>query len=398
MQLNYILISIFKSNIILFQRMSQSLKQIPVNKTVVFWSPIEGEDVLVRTGTMKEGNSFFHAILHACSKEYTNMDKSDRKKFVKRLRASMVGKIDKESWEEIGGGIIAKIPFQENVINILVNFYLFLDNDSKAKGSSTKRVITNLVGGDVQKLELYNIITELIPIKSGFENILSSVYKKTEDGNISECCDAIIEETLVYLKNKEEIKSISKEKSKYIQSIVSNFLKTVLKEAEDSAFKQYINGLQTITEDVDNCTVDFIADRFKRDIYFLDTKKRMPYNPVISAKNLQRRSKSIIILCVGKNHYEIVGRLLPGNSIQREFDHDDDLINKMFTFLVEPKRISDKYPELVKFLPVDDYNSSDSESDESSKDSYNYSTDDDDNDDNNDDDNDNDNDNDDDDE
>lgn len=350
----------------------QSLKQIPVNKTVVFWSPIEGEDVLVRTGTMKEGNSFFHAILYACSKDYIDMEKSDRKKFVKRLRASMMGKIDKESWEEIGGGIIAKIPFQENVINILINFYLFVDNDNKAKGSNTRRVITHLVGEDLEKLELYKIITELIPILD-FQNILQDAYTKTEDGNISECCDAIIEETLVFLNNKEEIKSISKEKSKYVESIVRKFLKTVLKEAEDSAFKQYISGLQTITEDVDDFTLDFISDRFKRDIYFLDAKNRMPYNPVKSTKNLKRKAKSLIILCIGKNHYEIVGRLLPGNSIQREFDHDDELVNKMFTFLVEPKNISDKYPELAKFLPDDDYNS-DSESDESSKRSYNYSS------------------------
>ena len=40
-------------------------------------------------------------------------------------------------------------------MNILVNFYLFLNNDNKAKGSSTKRVITRLVGEDLQNLELY---------------------------------------------------------------------------------------------------------------------------------------------------------------------------------------------------------------------------------------------------
>lgn len=123
----------------------------------------------------------------------------------------MIGKIDKENWEEIGGGIIAKIPFQENIMNILVNFYLFLDNDNKAKGSSTKRVITRLVGEDLQNLELYKLITDLVPIKSndngiGFSDILQAAYTKTQDGGISECCDAIIEETLVFLNSKEEIK------------------------------------------------------------------------------------------------------------------------------------------------------------------------------------------------
>lgn len=63
----------------------------------------------------------------------------------------------------------------------------------------------------------------------------------------------------------------------------------------------------------------------------------MPYNPIESTTYLQKRAKSIIILCIGKNHYEVVGRLLPGNSVQREFDHDDELTQKMFTFIVDQK-------------------------------------------------------------
>ena len=46
------------------------LSILPVNKTVVFYSPIEGKDVFVRTGTMEGGNSLIHCLLHACSKDY----------------------------------------------------------------------------------------------------------------------------------------------------------------------------------------------------------------------------------------------------------------------------------------------------------------------------------------
>ena len=46
------------------------LKILPVDKTVVFWSPIEGDDVLIRTGTIPDGSCFFHSLLHAYSKEY----------------------------------------------------------------------------------------------------------------------------------------------------------------------------------------------------------------------------------------------------------------------------------------------------------------------------------------
>lgn len=327
------------------------LKQQPVNKTVVFWSPIEGDDVLVRTGTIGEGSCCYHALLHAYSKEYASMDRHGRMKFVSRLRAGMASAVDRESWEDMGNGLISKIPFQENVNNILVNFYRFLGNDKNARGRSTRRVIKNLVGEDASELELYSIVTELIPFDTGFEQIiLPEAYSNSEDGKIAECCDAIIEATLKFLNKNEEFKSIPVEKSTYISNTVRKFLTIILKEAEDSAYKNYVTGLQNVSEEVDGYTIGLISERFKRDIYFLDSKTRMPYNNASTTENLKNR-KSIIVLWIGGNHYEIVGRLLPGNRIQREFQPDDPLITKFYTFLVKPEEIGQKFPELNPYIP-----------------------------------------------
>ena len=63
--------------------------------------------------------------------------------------------------------------------------------------------------------------------------------------------------------------------------------------------------------------------------------------------------KSIVILWVSRNHYEILGRLLPNNVIQREFKPDDPFIKKMYTFLVHPEQITNNYPELEPFIPKD---------------------------------------------
>ena len=91
---------------------------LPVNKSVVFNSPLEGDDVLVRTGTIAEGSCFLHSLLHAYSKEYISLNIKGRMEFVRRFRASLASKIDREDWEKMGGGIIAKVPFQENVLII----------------------------------------------------------------------------------------------------------------------------------------------------------------------------------------------------------------------------------------------------------------------------------------
>ena len=285
------------------------------------------------------------------------MDRPNRMKFVSRLRASMASKVDRESWEEMGGGLIAKIPFQENVNDILVNFYRFLANDSKARGISTRRVIKSLVREDAQELELYKLVTELIPIDTAFEqNILPTAYSKTDDSKISGCCEAIIDETFNFLNDKEELKSIPVKKAEYIRVIIRKFLTEVLKEAEDSAFKDYVSGLQNVTENVDTYTIGLISDRFNRDIYFLDGKNRMPYNNSSTTHNLKGR-KSMIVIWICGNHYEIVGRLLPGNRIQREFSHDDPIIKKLYTFLIKPEEIPKTFPDLVTYLPREYRNS-----------------------------------------
>lgn len=296
-------------------------------------------------------NCFFHSILYAYSKEYISMDKKERMTFVRRLRASLAGKVDRDNWENMGGGLIAKIPFQENVNFILTNFYHFLNSDSRAQGRATKHVIKKLVGKNSDDLDVYKIISDLIPIQEGFEHIiLPTAYMKSEEGKIADCCDVIISETIDYLNKKEEIKSIDKEKADYVRGIVRKLLITVLQEAENITYKNFIKGLENVSENVDTYTSGLISDRFKRDIYFLDGNDRMPYNNFSTNENLKGR-KSIIILWIGGNHYEIVGRLLPGNRIQREFSHDDPLIQKLYTFLMKPDDVHEKYPELVSYLP-----------------------------------------------
>lgn len=327
------------------------LKMIAPNKTVVFWSPVEGDDVLVRTGTIGEGSCFFHSLLYGFSKEYVSMDDDGRKKFVRRLRASMAGKVNKQSWEEIGGGLIAKIPFQENVNYILLNVYLFLTNNTNSKGRSTKKVMKKLLQTNEDNTEVYTLLTELIPLEKGFEQIiLPEAYSQTEKLNINACKNAIIKRSIKFLYKKSEIKLLDEKKAKYIENCLHKLLKEILDEAEESAFQNYVKGLENVSEEVDTYTIGLISDRFNRDIYIIDGKTRLPYNNSSTSHTLKGR-KSLIVLWIGDNHYEIVGRLLPGNRIQREFSHTDPIIHKLYTFLVKPNEIPEKYPELNAYLP-----------------------------------------------
>jgi|688.fasta_scaffold52326_2 hypothetical protein len=335
------------------------LKQLPVNKTVVFRSPIEDDDVLVRTGVVCDSSSFFHSIMHAYSKEYASMDEKGRVKLVRRLRSSLSGKIDRESWEEMDGELIAKIPFQENVSDIILNCYRFLTDDQKARGISTHRVIKTLVKDDENILESYKLITKLIPYKTFENNILQYVYSKSEKQKIADLCDEIIFEVNYYVKTK---KNILKENFIFLSDITNKFIEAVLKEAQDEAFKNYVEGSNNLINSINTYTVNIVSKRFNRDIYFLDGKHRLPYNNSSTTDHIKGR-KSIVLIWLGGDKYEVVGRLLPGNSIQRDFDHDDIIIEKLYTFLVEPEKIADKFYNLVQYLP-EDYKKKSSSSDE----------------------------------
>ncbi len=332
------------------------LKSIPVNKTVVFYSPFEGDDVLVRTGTIAEGSCFFHSLLHACSSEYTSMDKKERMKFVRRLRASMAGKIDRNSWQEMGNGLISKVPYQENFNKILTNFSSFLinhDETSKIRGRTSRRTVKHFIKND-QDYELFKLLNELVPINDGFEKIiLPKAYDSTSGKKIDRCTKAIIKETLTYLDSLQEFKAINEKQQDYLATKLFDLITYIGKEAENEAFENYVKSLENTREDIDSSTLELISDRFNRDIYFLDGSTRLPYNHCPNANSIKGR-RSIIIIWIDHNHYEIVGRLLPGNRIQREFSADDPIVQKFNEFLFNHQLFKQKYPDLASYYNKED--------------------------------------------
>lgn len=115
------------------------------------------------------------------------------------------------------------------------------------------------------------------------------------------------------------------------------------------SFNDYVNNLKNISDQVDTYTIGLISDRFNRDVYFIDANTRMPYQ-TSDTNNIKNR-KSLIVIWIDQNHYEIVGKLLTGNRIQREFEPDDPLIKKINMILFQPQYIKKTYPELLSYLP-----------------------------------------------
>jgi len=325
------------------------LSILPVNKTVVFYSPIEGKDILVRTGTIGDGSCCYHGLLHAYSKDYVSKDQTGRQKLVSKLRASLSSRIDREKWEKMSGGLVAKIPFQENVNNFLSNFYQYIEKETPIQAKIFRKSVQSLVNTEQEKA-IYKLITEMIPLDKFEKHILPKSYDNCID--IISCQKEVIRTTEKYYKKifKNYRGQITKEQSKFYINKLIKIVKAIVEDAEKTAYKAYIANLKDTSVMVDTYTIGLISNRLNRDIYFLDAQTRMPYREGGGTDNLKQR-KAIILLWTGGIHYEVVGRLLPGNRIQREFEANDPLIKCIHTYLCHPEKINKNYPNLIPYLP-----------------------------------------------
>lgn len=331
------------------------LKSLPYGKSVVFYSPLEGDKNLVRTGTIGDGSCGIHSIFQACSREYIDANTTDKIKLVNEFRKTLGNYISVNKWKELNDGIISKVSFQEKAHNILETFYKYV----KVK-INNKNISNQFFDSIIEdKLELYNIILELIPFESEVEkNILPKAYEKDD----SEYINNIIQQIVKFLDKHQLLEEQSKKKVDHLIKNTVNLFKQLLEKAETDAYNSYISEISS-NEHLDGVTLSIIGDKLERDIYFIDAKTRMPYNNM----NTFKKRKSIVILWIDDQHYEVVGYLGPGgNRIYREFSEDDIFIKKIRLFLTNPEKVAEKYPELEPYIPSNYRKSKENNSDYSS--------------------------------
>lgn len=311
----------------------------------IFWTPIQEEDKeIIRTGTIGEGSCFFHSILTACSEEYNNKSINEKMSYVKDVREKIAEKVTKETWEKVGNGTISKVFFQENLLFILTDFYSYIETNN-IKRTRSKRLIEYL---SEDNLEFYRILIKLLPLKILEEEILPKAYNKSISLSIGENCLEIISSTIEYIKSMKNYNIINPNKKEYLIKNVKKWLTVILAETEEISYKKYVKNISNPSYTIGLDMMEFISDFFNRDIFIIDSNTRLPYVSLFSENNIKRR-KSIVILWVNSNHYEILG-VKTKNQIKRNFSHNNIFIDKIYSFLFDHNRIRRKYQDLIPFL------------------------------------------------
>lgn len=316
------------------------LKSLPYGKSVVFYSPLEGDKNLVRTGTIGDGSCGIHSIFQACSKDYIEGNTQQKIMIVNEFRKNLGNYITVDMWKNLNDGIISKVSFQEKTHIIIENFFKFIK--IKKQNNTVSHPFFDAIIED--KLELYNIVCELLPFDTAFEqSILPKAYEKNDTDYINNI-------TYEIAKTLDKHPLLEEQPKKKVDVIIKNsvtLFKKLLEQSENEAYQSYINEISS-NQHLDGVTLSIIGDKLERDIYFIDAKTRMPYNNMNTFKN----RKSIVILWIDDQHYEVVGYLgAGGNRIYREFDSNDIFIKKIKTFLTNPEKVLEKYPELEPYLP-----------------------------------------------
>jgi len=280
------------------------LNILPIGKTTVFY--LAGSKIaLVRTGTIAK-DSLFHTILNSISTEYITLDFNDKITSVEQFKNYILSH-ELKSEQSI-------ITFQEHVNILLNNFYTFI-----LSGKETGKII------QVDNIETYKLITEMIPIETFEQNILPEAYKTTHLRSGARKDIGTFKQTIIslsidyYHKQFEQFEDLNQQQINFYINKLEKLLQDLLNEADD------LTQLET-TEILKENPIPLIENTINRHIHIIDSTIRKLSDP--EPPTVGHPTKSIIIMSHNK-HYEVVGKLKSGNRIQREFDPTD--IKLLFT-------------------------------------------------------------------
>jgi uncharacterized protein YfeS len=277
---------------------SETLKPISNGKSVTVYSPLASYDeTFARTGTC---GSYVHAILYACNKEYSRKEKAKQtnfaKKFLKEIKRNE--KIPQENQDEEKSKLVKE--FYTTIGDI--------SHSDQIKSIRSKMNIGEKISGSIHEM-----IAELLPV------------------------DKLDKDIYDHFNKLEEIQSIKKSRADYFLNEVNKLTRAIDKSIESNTVKE-----KPTNEDL----ISLIGETLKTSIYVMDCRHRVPQQTSYINKN---GSKSVIIMKMNEDRYEVISRLLVDKKLQREFDNKDIIITKMNLFLEEPDSVGGKYPELKPY-------------------------------------------------
>lgn len=274
------------------------LSRLSVNKTVIFRTPLENDCDLVRTGVIyKDKKSLLHCVYHACSEKYVQSENSIRQKMVEKLFLKVSPNRSKY--------------FLNISMKIFNEFYEYIEKNKEIDNKQLKNVISK-IEKDIVK---YKIVYEIIKFKD-----LESIFSEINNLNSIDIVKKnIYDNFLVKLKyNLSKIGELEKNRYDFCLTKNMELIEKILDCVITFISEKYKNKIE-----IDGKLINKICNIFNVDIYFINYKIRKPYD----YEDVQYNGrKSLILLMYGDYDYELIGRIVNQNQIERIFKPDDPII------------------------------------------------------------------------
>lgn len=298
---------------------------LPFNKTVQFDTTLTPE-FLVRTGTLPD-ESLINCCLQACFKKFVGDSVDNKKKTI-----SLTKEILKRKYLQSSIFVDFHASFVSSLKKLINDFYSYMSTKNNDDITDELKELLFLLfkENDASLIDLYVLICKIVPLQGGIDRIIKNCCKNWScESNRDDLKNILLKEVKKFLNYNEIFENIDIEKANYIKVNVillfDSLLITLFK------FEPELDYTATI---VNKPLLDTFQNYFKTNIIFIDTLDHSPF----MLNNYNEELKSILILSHNnKKHFEIIGKLLEKNRIQREFTFNDSFFHRIHQMITEKK-------------------------------------------------------------
>ena len=309
---------------------------------------------MVRTGVMNDNYSILNAILTSYSKKYREMAEINKENYVNDLCDKMTNEITLDMWYKyIDSDTIKEIQkkIRDNIIKIY-RFYSGSINDAKMTTS-----LLELYQKLITKNKIYfdNIFT-ILTLKKFDKDILKNltVTEFENDANFKQQYTKYLSSYfLLTLNELPNIDSLKKQVRTKMETLFTEFISEIIQITENSIFQSYMNKFGT--KNLNISFIPYFCDYFKRNIFFINSTTRNPYN---HKHLITKYNKSIILLSIiNTHHFESIGTIDHHHKVTREFKTNTELIQSIIEYINEgpsnAELFEDQHTSSISDLHVD---------------------------------------------
>ena len=315
-----------------------TLAKLIFNKTIVFNTPVECENVpMVRTGGIDYNESeplysLINCSLHANIKKYGSMKDDERKIKIQKIKEEIYDQIKNSDVKNNITSFLNSV--KDNIINF--NVYLNSTHYTKECTSEINSTLCELLlsNGNIDQINLFKLLYEIITVDS-FKKILRNTEQKWgRDCCITSYKKIVFKEILRFLSYQDYFDDLDKTKTDFLTKKLVLMVNTIV----DLSFSNITKKSNFITSDIEESKINILSKYFDCNIIFIDSEDRIPY--IIDKQDISDQKKYILVFSFEQKHFEIVGKLLPDDRIQRNFMPYEDILKKV-NFYLKKKQSDD---------------------------------------------------------